>query len=222
MLSTAMSPRPYQLGKRQEQIDESRQRVIDAARSRLAEADSYRSFTVDAVAKQADVAKATVYYQFGSKTGLLEALCDDLAAAGGMAGMPAAFTNPDPVAGLRTLVAVFARFWAEDRTVMRRLRALAALDPEVKEVIAARDQRRHDALEVIVGRILDSAEHQPLPASEQLVRTLSMLTSFETFDALAGPDRPLGDATGQVIDLVEAALRQHPAFPAVNNGKTND
>ena len=33
-----MSPRPYQLGKRQEQIDESRQRVIDAARSLLAQA----------------------------------------------------------------------------------------------------------------------------------------------------------------------------------------
>jgi AcrR family transcriptional regulator len=215
-----MSPRPYQLGKRQEQIDESRQRVIDAARSRLAEADSYRSFTVEAVAKQADVAKATVYYQFGSKTGLLEALCDDLAAAGGMSGVPAAFTNPDPVAGLRTLVGVFARFWAEDRTVMRRLRALAALDPEVGEVIAARDQRRHGALEVIVGRVFDGGVDQP-PAREQLVRTLCMLTSFETFDALAGPDRPLGDATGEVIRLVETTLQQIPTL-APNNEEETD
>lgn len=213
-----MSPRPYQLGKRQEQIDESRQRVIDAARLRLTEADSYRSFTVEAVARQADVAKATVYYQFGSKTGLLEALCDDLAAAGGMAGMPAAFTDPDPVAGLRALVGVFARFWAQDRIVMRRLRALAALDPEVGAVIAARDQRRHRALEVIVGRILPG--HQPPRTREQLVRTLWMLTSFETFDALAGPDRSLGDAAGEVIGLVEAALRQYPA--AENKGKSDD
>src|ERR1700733_13191896 len=99
-----MSPRQYQLGKRQEQIDESRRRVIDAARSLLTDADSYRSFTVEAVAKRADVAKATVYYQFGSKTGLLEAICDALAAAGGMSGMPAAFTDPHPSAGLRTLI----------------------------------------------------------------------------------------------------------------------
>lgn len=217
-----MCPRPYQLGRRQEQIDESRRRVIDAARARLAEADSYRSFTVEAVAKQADVAKATVYYQFGSKTGLLEALCDDLAAAGGMSGMPAAFSDADPVAGLRTLVGVFATFWAEDRTVMRRLRALAALDPEVGEVIAARDQRRYGALEVIVGRLVDGAGHEPPPARERLVRTLCMLTSFETFDALAGPDRPLGDVTGQVVDLVEAALRQHPGFQAARKGKTDD
>ena len=209
-----MSPRRYQLGKRQEQIDESRQRVIDAARSLLAQADSYRSFTVEAVAKQADVAKATVYYQFGSKTGLLEALCDALAAAGGMSGMSAAFTDPDPAAGLGTLVGVFARFWAEDRGVMRRLRALAALDPEVGAVIASRDQRRRSALEAIVGRLLDDPEHSRSPGREQLVRTLGMLTSFETFDTLAGPDQPLAEATSEVLRLIEAALRQDPNVPA--------
>jgi AcrR family transcriptional regulator len=207
-----MSPRPYQLGKRQEQIDESRQRVIDAAGLLLAEADSYRSFTVEAVAKRADVAKATVYYQFGSKTGLLEALCDALADAGGMSGMPAAFTEPDPAAGLRILVGVFARFWAEDRGVMRRLRALAALDVEVRAVISSRDQRRRSALEVIVDRLFAGREHNPSLGREQLVRTLWMLTSFETFDMLAGPDQPLAEATGEVIRLVEAALGQDLAF----------
>jgi AcrR family transcriptional regulator len=221
-LSTTMSPRPYQLGKRQEQIDESRQRVIDAARSLLAEADSYRSFTVEAVAKQANVAKATVYYQFGSKTGLLEALCDALAAAGGMSGMPAAFTDPDPAAGLRTLVGVFAGFWAEDRSVMRRLRALAALDPEVGAVIASRDQRRRSALEAIVGRLLDDPEPSRSPGREQLVRTLWMLTGFETFDTLAGPDQPLAEATSQVLRLIEAALGQDPIFAPENGAEIDD
>ena len=162
-----MSPRPYQLGERQEQIDESRRRVLDAARSLLAEAASYRSFTVEAVAKQANVAKATVYYQFGSKTGLLEALCDAMAVAGGVSDMPTAFTDPDPVAGLQTLVGVFARFWAEDRDVMRRLRALAALDPNVGAVIASRDQRRHSALEVIVARTLRPVRPHPAAGSRE-------------------------------------------------------
>ncbi len=215
-----MSPRHYQLGKRQEQIDESRQRVIDAARSLLTDADSYRSFTVEAVAKRADVAKATVYYQFGSKTGLLEAICDALAAAGGMSDMATAFTDPDPAAGLRSLVGVFARFWAEDRVVMRRLRALAALDPEVGGVIASRDQRRRTALEVIVGRLFDERDQSP-PRREQLVQTLWMLTSFETFDTLAGPDQPLVDATGEVVRLVEAALQPEPS-PSPENGADTD
>jgi AcrR family transcriptional regulator len=221
-LSSTMSPRPYELGKRQEQIDESRQRVIDAARSLLAQADSYRSFTVEAVAKQADVAKATIYYQFGSKTGLLEALCDALAGAGGMSGMPAAFTDPDPAAGLRTLVGVFARFWGEDRGVMRRLRALAALDPDVEAVIASRDQRRRSALEAIVGRLLDDPEHSRSQDRERLVRDLYMLTSFETFDTLAGPDHPLDGATGEVLRLIDAALRQDPTSAPQNGAKIDD
>lgn len=195
--------------------------MLDAARSLLAQADSYRSFTVEAVAKQADVAKATVYYQFGSKTGLLEALCDALAEAGGMSDMPMAFTDPDPVSGLRTLVGVFARFWAEDRDVMRRLRALAALDPNVGAVIASRDQRRHRALEVIVARLLDGC-NTVAPERERVVRTLYVLTSFETFDTLAGPDRPLIQVTGEVVRLVIAASPEDPTLSLENGAETDD
>ena len=85
---------------------------------------SYPDFTVDAVARRADVARATVYYQFGSKAGLLEAVCDDLAESGGMAGLADAFADPDPRAALHRFIDVFARFWAADPPVMRRLRAL--------------------------------------------------------------------------------------------------
>jgi AcrR family transcriptional regulator len=60
------------------------------------------------VARRADVARATVYYQFGSKIGLLETVCDDLAEAGGMAELARVFTNPAPDAA-------FAGFWAADR-----------------------------------------------------------------------------------------------------------
>jgi AcrR family transcriptional regulator len=99
-----MNPRPYQLGKRQAQIEESRQRVIDAARELLAEASSYSSFTVEAVANRADVARATVYYQFETKTGLIEALCDALAEDGQMSDLASAFMEPDPIEGLSRFV----------------------------------------------------------------------------------------------------------------------
>ena len=46
--------------------------------------DGYSRFSIETVARQADVARMTVYHQFGSKLGLLEALCDSLAASGGM------------------------------------------------------------------------------------------------------------------------------------------
>jgi AcrR family transcriptional regulator len=202
-----MSPRTYQLGKRQDQIGESRRRVIDAARSLLAEAVGYRAFTVDAVAKKADVSKATIYYQFETKTGLLEAVCDALAEAGGMSGLAAAFTNPDPKAGLRLFVKAFGDFWDVDRTVMRRLRSLAALDPEVGAVISARDDRRRIGLEVLVGRSIGDGDEAPETNPEDVVRVLHVLTSFETFDGLAKPNQRLTAVVDDVVNLVEAVLR---------------
>ena len=153
-----MSPRPYNLGKRQEPIEAARQQVLDAARGLLGGTDRYTAFTVDAVARQADVARATVYYQFGSKAGLLEALCDYLAELGGMSGLAEAFTEPDPRQALRRFVACFGQFWAADRPAMRRLRALALLDPDVGAVITARDQRRHQGLTVLAGAGRDVAD----------------------------------------------------------------
>lgn len=181
--------------------------MLAAARDLLASAAGYPAFTVDAVAKKADVARATVYYQFGSKTGLLDALCDDLAEAGQMSGLAAAFADPDPREALRGFVAVFGRFWEADRPVMRRLRALAALDPEVGEVIAARDDRRREGLRVLTRRLAGADLAPATGDGEPDVRALLALTSFETFDVLAGPGRPLTDVAGQIAGLAEAALR---------------
>jgi AcrR family transcriptional regulator len=201
-----MSPRLYDLGRRQEHVDENRRRVLDAARALLAESSTYTAFTVDAVAKRADVARATVYYQFGSKTGILEALCDALAEAGNMADLANAFTEPDPLQALARFIAVFGRFWTADRLVTRRLRALAALDPDVGAVISARDSRNRTGLEVLVGRI---ATHRDITMSARpndAVRVLHTLTSFETFDSLAGDDNQPADVVPLVTQLAEAAL----------------
>jgi AcrR family transcriptional regulator len=156
------------------------------------------------VARQADVSRATVYYQFGSKTGLLEALCDTLAADGRLSELATAFAEPDPLTALHRLISSFGRFWAADRLVMRRLRALAALDPEVAAVISARDQRRRDGLDVIVARLGDAGLLTADPG--QAVRALFTLTSFETFDSLAPPDQPLTSATPEIFRLAQAAL----------------
>jgi AcrR family transcriptional regulator len=197
-----VSPRPYNLGKRQEPIEAARRQVLDAARRLLGGTASYTAFTVDAVARQADVARATVYYQFGSKTGLLEAVCDYLAEIGGLAGLAEVFADPEPRQALHRFVACFGQFWAADRPATRRLRALALLDPDVGAVIAARDQRRQQGLTVLAGRLglAGPAER------DHAVRVLTALTSFETFDTLAGPDQEITGAIPDVLRLAEAAL----------------
>src|SRR5919202_1793752 len=72
-----MSPRQYRLGKRGEVVEQTRERIIDATRELLAR-EGYPQASVDEVARLADVARATVYYQFGSKKGLIQALVEDI------------------------------------------------------------------------------------------------------------------------------------------------
>ncbi|WP_395294792.1 TetR/AcrR family transcriptional regulator [Kitasatospora hibisci] len=199
-----MSPRSYRMGQRQADVDGTRARIVEAARAQLT---ATGALSLDAVAKRADVARATVYYQFGSKTGLLEAVCDALAEQGGMARLAEAFTRPDPWAAVDGFVEVMGGFWAVDRVCTRRLRALAALDEEVGRVVAERDARRREGTRVLAARI----DGGPRDAAA----VLFVLTGFETFDALAGeevgPDGDLRAAVPAVTRLARAALGGPPA-----------
>ena len=201
-----MSPRPYRLGQRQATTDQTRARILNAARELLMKSDGFSGFSIDAVARQADVARMTVYHQFGSKIGLLEALSDALAAQGGMEQLASAFRKPDPLDALDTYIAVFSRFWDADRLVTRRLRALAALDPDFEHVIQARNERRRQGLRVLVGRIAQQSGRLPPEKVDEVVDILNMLPSFESFDTLAGPTRSLEEVAPIIQRLARAAL----------------
>jgi len=201
-----MSPRPYRLGERQIGIEQTRSRIIEAARTLLVASNGFTSFTIDAVARQADVARMTVYYQFGSKIGLLEAVCDTLAANGGMDQLAGAFRQPDPLDALAEYIRVFGLFWDSDRLVTRRLRALAALDAEFEQVVRARDERRRTGLRVLVQRMAQQPSGIAPDARDAMVDLLYTLTSFETFDTLAGPTRTCADVTHIVQDLARAVV----------------
>src|ERR1700730_1180757 len=102
-----MSPRPYKLGQRQVAADQTRSRIVAAARALLADESGPAGFTVDAVARQAEVARMTVYYQFQSKRGVLEALFDDLANRGLMPHLRPVFHEPAPKLALDRLIGAF-------------------------------------------------------------------------------------------------------------------
>src|SRR5438876_9926401 len=186
-----MSPRPYRLGQRQAATEQTRTRIISAARELLMTSDGFSTFSIDQVARQADVARMTVYHQFGSKGGLLEALCDALAASGGMEQLATAFRLPDPLAALDQYLLIFGRFWDTDRLVTRRLRALAALDPDFEQVIQARDERRRQGLRVICQRLVEKYGRPTAEVFDETVNVLYTLISFECFDTLAGPMRSI-------------------------------
>jgi AcrR family transcriptional regulator len=201
-----MSPRPYRLGQRQVTTEQTRSRIIAAARELLVASNGCSGFSIDAVARQADVARMTVYYQFGSKIGLLEALSDSLAAHGGMEQLAAAFGRPDPLDALTEYIAVFSRFWNSDRLVTRRLRALAALDSDFEQVVRARDEWRRGGLRVIVRRLVEKYGRPTPEAFDEMVDILYTLIGFECFDTLAGPTRSLEEIAPVVQRLARSAL----------------
>jgi AcrR family transcriptional regulator len=163
-------------------------------------------FSMEAVARQADVARMTVYHQFGSKTGLLEALCDSLAGYGGMQQLATAFRRPDPLEALDNFIDVFAHFWESDRLVLRRLRALAALDPDFEQVIRARDEGRRTGLRVIVERLKERYGRPAQEIFDEMVNVLFTLSGFECFDTLAGPSRAIEEVTPVVQRVARMAL----------------
>ena len=201
-----MSPRPYRLGQRQSATEQTRSRILNATRELLMSNDGFSSFSIDQVARQADVARMTIYHQFGSKSGLLEALCDTLAASGGMEHLANAFRQPKPLDMLDQYLLVFSRFWDTDRLVTRRLRALAALDPDFEQVIRARDERRRHGVGVITQRLVEQQVLAPDTPLDEIADVLFTLSSFETFDTLAGPTRSLQDVAPLVCQLAHATL----------------
>jgi AcrR family transcriptional regulator len=206
-------PRPYRLGQREAASEQTRARIVTAARDLLIATDGFTAFAMEAVAKRADVARMTVYHQFGSKIGLLEAICDSLAASGGMnmERMGVAFTHPDPWGALETYITIFGQLWTADRVLTRRLRALAALDPDFAQVIRTRDEWRRKGLTVLVGRLPGWGD-APAAARDTAINTLFTLLSFEVFDMLAGPEREPEAVVPELRRLARAALTlEHPA-----------
>jgi AcrR family transcriptional regulator len=206
MKSRPRKTRRYQLGRRQAAVEQTRARIIASARDLLAAPDDFSGFTIDAIAARAGVARMTVFNQFGSKRGLLEALFDELAARGLVQRIQGAFLQADPREALDALVAAFSGFWTSDRLVIRRIRGLASMDTDFELAVRARDERRIAGIRAILSRFTRKGRKPSLGESDELVAVLHTLTSFETFDNLAGLDHDPEEVVSLVCRLVWAAV----------------
>jgi AcrR family transcriptional regulator len=198
-----MSPRAYRSEARQAATAENRAKILEAARWLLT-AEPAPSFTVDAVATRANVARMTVYNQFGSKRGLVEALSDHLAGRGGLGRLPQAFQAASATAGLELLIEVFIGFWASERPALRRLRALTVLDPELRD--SNRDARRRQAISVLVKRLAAESGRPSEEHAEPTIDILWALTGFETYEDLSASGRTAAEVSSVVITAARRLL----------------
>ena len=188
MQDRTMSPRPYCMGKRQAAADDTRARILEAARKLLAN-ELESDLSMEAIARRADVSRLTIYYQFKSRPGLLEALYDHLAIRGNMRRMAEVFHEANPSVALEKLVLTFVGFWSSDPVVIRRLRGMATLDAEIDQGVRARDARRQHAAREIIRRTALGGKKKRSAEQQNLIRGRSQYAHQFRELRRAGPGR---------------------------------
>ena len=201
-----MSSRRYTSPTRTAAAARTRQKLVRSAVGLLKSPDSLKKLSLESVAREAGVSRLTVYNQFGSRKGLLEAVFDDRARLGGIQQLADAMAHPDPYQGLARLIEIFCHFWDFNRQIVTAVLGAAAADPDLRESLLKRNERRRGALGVLVRRM----HRHALPAQvvADLVDVLFTLTNFPVFAELTQRGRDTAAACGLIQDLANAAIER--------------
>jgi len=194
--------RSYRSSVRAAAANLKRARVVEAGRTLLNAGRGGAAFSLDAVARRAGVTRLTVYNQFKSKRGLLEAIFDDTARRGGLHDLQGVFQEPDVRKALERYVTIFCRFWAMHARLFPKLAAVARLDPEIAESLGQRVERRRHVLQTLTERSPGTADRQ------RLIDVLFAVTGFEVFDILSVHSRSAAAVEAIMQQLAADALER--------------
>jgi AcrR family transcriptional regulator len=133
---------------------------------------------MDALAKEAGVARATVYEHFRSKRALLDELAVTLSRTVKLDEPQ----NPgvDPLIGLRQMFSDVCRHWSENEEGMRGLRTLAAVTGGNDTGDGVDDKQLRRLIEGLQARNRLSTNW----SIDEAVDALSVLTSYASYDQL--------------------------------------
>ena len=161
---------------------------------------------MESLAKASGVTRQTIHNLFGTRTGVLETLFDQIARDAGMERMREVMMTSDAGAMLDGFIEVFSTFWAKNRMLLKRIHGIAAVDPEFGKAIQARNQRRKMAATRVIERIDIRAEVKSVEENSGRIASLVALTSFEFFDALVESFGNVEAAEKQLPGLIRKAL----------------
>jgi AcrR family transcriptional regulator len=183
MLSTAMATRPYT--RRRTSSTKSVARVLEAA-ERLINQGEFHSATVEALAEEAGISRATVFNRFGSKLGVLEALVERCFTGPQMRAINAALELEDPVAALEAMIEPSCALWEARGFIVEQLYAIVVLEPGAAALIDEIEADQRSGLERLTRRLARAGRLRPGLGQARATATLHMLTSLESFLRLRG------------------------------------
>jgi AcrR family transcriptional regulator len=197
--------REYRSDKRESDAAKTRARIVSAAAKHLRSVKGIKGLSLESVAKEAGVTRPTVYKQFGSRRGLLEAVFDDVARRGGLHRIADAMAEPDARVAVKRLVSIFCEFWFFNSKMLGQIIGASVVDPELERGILDRNERRRKGFATLLNRMA-GADRLSAEIFEEVVDTLFVLTSHAVFSGLAINGRRVDTVCRLVQDLAIRTL----------------
>lgn len=180
-----------------------RAEILAAAREVFSEA-GYHGAGLEEVALRAGISRKTVYYQFGSKMGLLDALLGDLETSADLAERIQAIIQRPARIAIPEYFREACRFWQHNHQIMRALTGLAATDNDAQDVVDKHDHARRRRLVKFIELLAGRGELREDYAHKHAVDLLWLLSSFGSYDQLARRSRLSAEAAASLLS--EAAF----------------
>lgn len=193
---------------REERARQRRQRVVDAAR-RLFLERGYVATSIEAIAREAAVAPATVYQAFGTKQAVLARILDETIA--GDAGPDALLDrdwvrqvgqHPDPRQRLALVVRYTSQVAARTAPIKEVMRDAAAADPAVRQLLREDDQRRYITQQGLVDLVIGGDSLRPGCDRDHAVATFYAMVNSSCYQLLGGQLGWSPDDWGQWLTAV--------------------
>jgi AcrR family transcriptional regulator len=194
---------------RRELVRATRARIIEAA-ARLTRERGASGFSMDVLAKEAGVARATVYEHFRSKRAVLDELASSISRSVTMEESKSA--TADPLVALRDLLGAVCRHWAEHEERMNGLRTLTALTggEQGTDSIDERQLRR------LVESLAAGGQMRGHWTVDEATDALGALTSYDTYERLRRGRRTPEEVEGVLAKLVVSIVSRGSTSPQVS------
>jgi AcrR family transcriptional regulator len=177
-----MKSRTYTSPLREASAAKKRDEVVHAAIIFLREEATITSFSIDAIAKKANVTRLTIYNQFGSRRGLLEAAFDELSNRSQLSRLLEVVRQSDTQNSLDQIVEIFCNFWSSDPAV-GRLHDAMKIDSEFEIALNNRNERRRDLITHLVTQLLEDKSLRI--EDRETVDFIFTMTSYAVFSMLS-------------------------------------
>lgn len=153
--------RSYQSPVRQQQADETRQRIVSAAYELLVK-EGFAAMTIESVAKEAGVSTQSVYAIFGSKPGLLDAAFDRVRFGPEYHRLVAeTLQAEDPLQRLRGAAAIARQIYDSERGLIDLMGGAGVVSPDLANKMKHRELDRRNAQSPVVAKLVETDRLKP-------------------------------------------------------------